>query len=188
MGEPGLDDHLHAFEQFVVGGVEQCAVEGEVGLDGVAGVAVVLVHRPQRLVEGDEVALGAALRGEADGGGFDDGAHLGEVAQQRAVGVGGAAALELPAQYVGVEQVPVAARADEGAAFLPGVDHALGGEDLQGLAQGGEAHVEFALQGHQVEGRALGDVPTQDAAGQGFHGLAVHTASGVARHVGEPFC
>lgn len=187
VGQARLDDHLHAFEQLVVGRVEQRAVEGEVRLDGVRGGGV-LVHGLQGGVQGGHVGVGAALGGEADGRGFDDGADLGEVAQQGPIGPVGPAALELPAQHVGVEKVPVGAGAHERAAFLPGVDHALGGEHLQRLAQGRETDVEFALQGDEIQRRAFRELPAQDAAGQGFHGLAVHASAGVGGHVVLPFC
>lgn len=66
--EAGLDDHLHTFEKFVVGGGEQSTVEGEVGLDGVSRVRVPLPHRIHRGVHGGEVVVGAPLRGQAHGG------------------------------------------------------------------------------------------------------------------------
>lgn len=171
-----------------MGGGEQGAVEGEVGLHRVGGVGAARSHRVHGGVQGGEVGVGAPPGGQAYGRRFDDGAHLGEVAQQRAVGVGGAEAVELPAQHVGVEQIPVRTVPYEGAALLTGVDHPLGGQYLQRLAQGGEADVQFALQGDQVQGGSFGDLAAQDAAGEGLHGLAVHAATGVRRHVVVPFC
>jgi hypothetical protein len=186
--QAGLDHHLHAFEEFVVGGGEQGAVEGEVGLDGVGGAAALLPHRVEGAVQGGQVRVGAALGGQAYGGGFDDGAHFGEVVQQRPVGLAGGGALELPAQYVGVEQVPLGAGAHEGAAPLPGVDHPLGREHLQRLAQRGQAHVQLALQRHEIQRGPFGDLTAQDAAGEEFHGLAVYASTGIGRHVVQPFC
>ncbi len=145
-------------------------------------------HRVERAVQGGQVRVGAALGREANGGGLDDRAHLGEVVQQRPVGLRRGGALELPAQDVGVEEVPFGAGAYEGAAALPGVDHPLGGEHLERLAQRGQAHVQLALQAHQIERGAFGDLAAQDAAGEEFHGLAVHAATGIGRHVVEPFC
>ena len=182
VGQARLDDHLHAFQQFVVGGGEQRPVEGEVGLDGVARAAL-LAHGGQRRLQRVEVGVGAAGRGQPDGGRFDDGANLAEVAQQREVGAGAVALGELPAQHVGVEQIPVGARPHEGAALLAGVDHALGREHLQRLAQGRQADVQLALQGRHVERRSLGDLAAEHPAGEGLHGLAVHSAARVWRHV-----
>lgn len=171
-----------------MGGVEQGTVEGEVGLDGVGGAVVPLPHRRDGGVQGGQVLVGAALGGQTHGGGLDDGAYFGEIVQQRPVGRVGMAALELPAQHVGVEQVPLGAGTHEGAAPLAGVDHSLGGEHLERLAQRGQAHVQLALQRHQVQRRPLGDLTAQDAAGEEFHGLAVHAATGIGRHVVQPFC
>jgi hypothetical protein len=105
-----------------------------------------------------QVGVGAVQRGPVRGGGLHDGAHVREVAHELLA----AATVHVPADDVGVQQVPVAARPDEGAALLAGVDEPLAHQDLQRLPHHGDAHAQLVADGPDVERRALGQSPTPE--------------------------
>jgi hypothetical protein len=109
---------------------------------------------------------------------LDDAAQLVQVFEQARARL----ASELPPQDVAVEQAPVGPGPDERAAFGPGVDHALGREHLQRLAQHGQADVELLLQRRDVERGALRELPGHDPLCEDLDRLTMHTARRILLH------
>src|SRR4029453_7498663 len=78
---------------------------------------------------------------------------------------------------------------DERAALLPRVDEPLRGQHLQRLTDRGQADPEVGLQVGHVDGRALRDLPGQDALRHHLHDLAVQSSCHTAlnpRHTDLP--
>src|SRR5690606_27465112 len=96
------------------------------------------------------------------------------------------AVVELPADDVAVQQVPVRTGTDEGAALLPRIHHALGRQHAQRLADRGETDAQLVLQRHDVDGFALSEPTGQDPPRQFLNALSSDAACRVSRDVVAP--
>jgi hypothetical protein len=152
-------------------------VEGEVRVDHTGGV-VVLPHRPEGIVQRVQVGAGAAHCRQRSPGRLDDPPHLGQLPQQRRRRL----VVDLPAQHVGVQHVPLLAGRDERAALLPRTHQPLCGQDLQRLPQHRAADPQLGLDGGQLESGARRQPPAHDAGAELVHDLAVQPAVAVAGH------
>src|SRR4051794_15265443 len=193
--EPGREPHRGAergahradelAEDEVVGGAQDLGVEVEVG--GAAGVEVgrqAPRHGEAGGLDPGQVGRGGALGGERRGRGLDDPASLDQRRDELGVGV---AALGLPGQEVGVEQVPGVALADRHPEPRTRLDQPLGGEEADRLPQRGPADPEAAAQlGLVRQPLARRPVTLQDRERQAADDLAVDARAGERRRHASP--
>ena len=152
----GLDHHLHALQQFVVGGGSSARWNARSASDDRLGQHGRVLHRAARHAArpGRRRCRG---RRRAGSGRFDDGAHL-------ARGWTGTRCRCATRTASAARRRRAGSRTrgrHEGAAFLPRVHEALGRQHPDGLAHHGEADVELvaaARRGRSPrQGRAAGD-------------------------------
>lgn len=74
------------------------------------------------------------------------------------------------AHCVGILDVLLGGRFDEGAHAVPDLHQVVPHQHLQGLPDGGAAHVQLLVQGHLAEHGAGGELIVQDTALQGVIG------------------
>ena len=117
-------------------------------------------HQPERRFHRPQMIVGAPPGGQRRRLGLDDPPQLEQIGQQPAVGL----VLENPRQHVGVEQMPLLARADAGADLRPRFDQPLGGEDAHCLAVGGARDAQLVAGGNLILEHEAGRIFARDDA------------------------